>query len=129
MITRNYNTPSALTLNEFLRNFAPPSPANAWRWIEKDDLWQGQLDLPGFTKEEVTVFIDKERVFTVQAKQTQPTEGESPDFPRSEINNKLRLPREADAEKLDATLENGVLNVTLPKMTPDSKIERHIELN
>lgn len=129
MTTRNYNTQPALVLNELFRNFSSPRAATPWRWIEKDEAWTGQIDLPGFTKEEVTVFIDKDRIFTVEAKQSELPEGDTRDFARSEYSSKLRLPREADAEKLTATLEDGVLNVTLPKVTPDSQIERRIELN
>ena len=129
MTTRNCNTQPAAVLNELFRNFSPPRAANPWRWTEKDDAWTGQLDLPGFTKEEVNVLIDKDRIFSVEAKQPELAEGETRDFARSEVSYKLRLPREADAEKLVATLENGVLSVTLPKVTPDSQIERRIELN
>jgi HSP20 family protein len=129
MTTRNYNTQPAVVLNELFRNFAPPRAANPWHWTEKDDAWTGQLDLPGFTKEEVNVFIDKERVLSVTAKQAELPEGEEREFSRREVSYRLRLPREADAEKLHASLENGVLTVTLPKVTPDSQIERRIELN
>ena len=120
---------SAATLNELFRTFAPPRATNPWRWTEKDDAWTGELDLPGFTKEEVNVALDKDRVLAIEAQQTELPEGETRDFARAERNYNLRLPKEADAEKLAAKLENGVLQVTLPKLTPDSQIARHIELN
>ncbi|GHC55432.1 hypothetical protein GCM10007100_22510 [Roseibacillus persicicus] len=100
-----------------------------WRWVEKDEAWRGELDLPGFAKEEVKVSLDKERVLLIEAKQPELAEGEERDFTRSEATYRVRLPREADAEKLEAKLENGVLQVTIPKLTPDSQIARHIELN
>lgn len=127
MNTQTYHNQTALTLNEFLRNLTPNRSANSWRWIEKDDSWKGELDLPGFEKEEVTVFIDKDRILSVTAQQTE-TEEEA-DFTRNKVVSHLRLPREINAEKLAAALESGVLRVTLPKVSPDSKIERQIELN
>ena len=129
MNTANCNTQPSVVLNELFRNFAPSRPANPWRWTEKDEAWKGELDLPGFTKEEVSVSIDKDRVLSVEAKQPEPAEGEEREFNRRDISYRLRLPREADAEKLDAALENGVLRVTLPKVTPDSQIARRIDLN
>lgn len=129
MTTTNCNTQPSVVLNELFRNFAPSRPATPWRWAEKDEAWKGELDLPGFAKEEVTVFIDKDRVLSVEAKQPKLAEGEEREFNRNEVSYQLRLPREADAEKLAAALENGVLRVTLPKVTPDSKIERRITLN
>ena len=129
MMTRTNNHSTAFALDEFFRSFAPSQNPNPWRWVEKDDSWHGQLDLPGFTKDEVVIAIDKERILSVQAEQEELPEEQNHDFPRSEKTYKFELPREIDAEKLAATLENGVLCVTLPKVVPDSKIERRIELN
>jgi len=101
----NYQTSD--TLNELLRTFSTPRSANPWHWVEKDEAWTGELELPG----------------------TELPEGETPDFARSERSYQLRLPKEADAEKLAAALENGILRVVLPKVTPDSQIARKIDLN
>lgn len=130
MNTQTCNTPAA-TLNELFRTFSPPriAPANPWRWAEKDDAWKGEIDLPGFTKDEVNVTIDKDRVLLIEAKQSELPEGETRDFVKAERGYRVRLPRETDAEKLDAKLENGVLQITLPKLTPDSQIARRIDLN
>ena len=129
MKNRTYQNPTSVALDEFFRSFAPAQNAAPWSWAEKDDAWEGQLDLPGFTKDEVTVSLDKERVLSVVAKQPELEEGETRDFARNERTFKLQLPREAAAEKLTAVLENGVLNLNIPKVTPDSAIERRIELN
>lgn len=129
MTTRNNTTQPSVVLNELFRNFAPPRPVTPWRWTEKDEAWKGELDLPGFAKEEVKVSLDKDRVLLIEAKQPELAEGQERDFARSEATYRVRLPREADAEKLEAKLENGVLRVTIPKLTPDSQIARHIELN
>lgn len=128
MNTQTCNTPAA-TLNELFRTFSPPRTASPWRWTEKDDAWKGEIDIPGFTKDEVSVSIDKDRVLLIEAKQSELPEGETRDFAKAERGYRLHLPREADAEKLDAKLENGVLQLTLPKLTPDSQIARRIALN
>jgi HSP20 family protein len=129
MTTRNCNTQPSVALNDIFRTFAPVRQASPWRWTEKDEAWTGELDLPGFAKDEVNVALDKDRVLVVEAKQEELPEGETRNFTRSEVNYRLRLPREADAENLAAKLENGVLRVTLPKATPDSQGARRIELN
>ena len=125
----NYNAQPSVVLNELFRNFTNPGVASPWRWVEKDEAWQGQLDLPGFSKDEVSVSLDKERVLHIEAKQLELTEGEERDFPRNEKSYRLPLPQKVEAEKLNATLEEGVLRVTLPKLTPDSQIARRINLN
>ena len=123
----NYQTSD--TLNELLRTFSTPRSTSPWHWVEKDEAWTGELELPGFTKNEVNVALDKDRILNIKAKQTELPEGETPDFARSERSYQLRLPKEADAEKLAAALENGILRVVLPKVTPDSQIARKIDLN
>lgn len=129
MITQNYNTQPSIAINELFRNLSSPRQASPWQWTETDDAWKGEVDLPGFTREEVTVSLDKDRLLVVEARQTDLPEGESRDFSRSEKTLRLRIPREVDAEKLGAKLEDGVLRVTLPKVIPDSQIARKIELN
>lgn len=126
--TQTCNTPAA-TLNELFRTLSPPRTASPWRWTEKDDAWKGEIDVPGFAKDEVNVSIDKDRILLIEAKQSELPEGEARDFAKAERNYRLHLPREADAEKLNAKLENGVLQITLPKVTPDSQIARRIDLN
>ncbi|MBK1835391.1 Hsp20/alpha crystallin family protein [Roseibacillus ishigakijimensis] len=123
------STQPAVVLNEIFRNLAAPRPSQSWRWTEKDEAWKGELDLPGFTKEEVNVSLDKDRLLVVEARQADLPEGEERDFSREEVSYRLRLPRTAQAEDLSARLENGVLFVTVPKITPDSQIARRIELN
>lgn len=129
MITQNYNTQPSIAINELFRNLSSPRQASPWQWTETDDAWKGEVDLPGFTREEVTVSLDKDRLLVVEARQADLPEGESRDFSRSEKTLRLKIPREVDAEKLGAKLEDGVLRVTLPKVIPDSQIARKIELN
>ncbi|MEM9080921.1 MAG: Hsp20/alpha crystallin family protein [Verrucomicrobiota bacterium] len=113
-------------LDRVFRAFQPTRLTNPWRWTEKDEAWVGEVDLPGFTKEEVSVNLDKDRVLLIEAKQNEESERA---FKRPVATFRLRLPQEADAEKVNAGLENGVLTVTLTKITPDSQRERRIELN
>lgn len=129
MMIKNYNNQPAVTVNDLFRNLTPPRQTSPWQWTETDDAWKGELDLPGFTKEEVKVSLDKDRLLVVEAKQAELPEGETRDFARGERTLRLRIPREVDAEKLAAKLDNGVLSVTLPKVTPDSQVARQIELN
>lgn len=125
----SYPQPNVLSeLDRVFRNFGTPD-STPWQWAEVDDAWQGQLDLPGFSKDEVTVNLDKDRILHIQAQQPELKEGETRNFTRAAIRYRLRLPRQVDGERVAANLENGVLTVTLPKVTPDSQVARQIELN
>ncbi|MDP0492330.1 MAG: Hsp20/alpha crystallin family protein [Verrucomicrobiota bacterium JB023] len=116
----------ATELDRVFRAFATPSTISQWRWLEKDEAWVGQIDLPGFAKEEVTVNLDKDRLLVIEAKHSEDDERE---FKREAVSYRLRLPNEANAENISGKLENGVLEVIVPKVTPDSQIARRIELN
>ena len=92
-------------------------------------------ELPGMTKENVQVTVDDERILTIRGekKQEEQTEDKKKNFVRIERNygsftRSFTLPDNVNAEAISAAFENGVLNVTLPKMEPAKPKEVNIAI-
>jgi HSP20 family protein len=88
--------------------------------VENEDNITVRVDLPGLTSDDVHVEME-DNVLTIRGEigDTIEKEGEryhyrerySGSFQRS-----LRLPNTIDANKVDASFDNGVLNIVLPKL-------------
>lgn len=111
-------------LNQTLRNFGP-APATrapgAYRYEEKDT-YRLRLDLPGFTREEVSLSLEKHEL-TVTAK----SEREDPFL--SDFERTYNLPDDIDPHGIGAKLENGVLDLTFKKLADIDKGVRNIEIS
>jgi HSP20 family protein len=75
--------------------------------------------LPGVRPEEVDITVSN-GVLTIKAEHREEKEDKKRDFYRREIRyggfqRSLRLPNGVDADKADASYENGVLRLQLPK--------------
>ncbi len=88
--------------------------------IETEGGYQVEADLPGVTKNDVTVSVDGQRV-TIEAKvrrETERKEGETVMHAERVVRRYARsfeLPHEVDDSQAVARLEHGVLTLTLPK--------------
>lgn len=101
-------------LNRFLdRNFIetaiPAGPREVFH--ESDTSWILRLDLPGFSKPDVKLTVT-DRILEVVA-ETPPGQPFGGKFER-----KWNLGGDVDTAAISARLENGVLELTLPKHTP-----------
>jgi len=85
---------------------------------------EGEVDvkaaLPGIKPEEVDITVNK-NVLTIKAEHKYETEDKKRDYYRREIRygafqRSLGLPVEVDADKAQATFENGMLHLRLPKV-------------
>ena len=78
---------------------------------ESDHAWILRLDLPGFGKSDVTLSVTN-RVLELKAET-------KPDQPfGGKIQRQWNLGDDIDATAISAKLENGVLELTLPKLAP-----------
>jgi HSP20 family protein len=80
------------------------------------------MDVPGADPAGVEVTLDKRRL-TIMARtmETPPPEGYTPIYGEYQQGNYERgftLAGEIDGDRIDATLKDGVLRLTLPKVTP-----------
>lgn len=104
-----------------------PFPAvNAW---EDHKAVYAEAELPGLTMEDIEVLVMGDEL-TIKGERKD-TEKEGVTYHRRErglgtFSRVLRLPIQIDAEKVEATLRDGVLTVKLPKA--QSALPRKIEL-
>lgn len=88
--------------------------------VDQGDKFEIKVDLPGVTKEDINVSVEGARV-TLQAesrKQRETKDGERVLHTERTITSYARnfeLPAEVTEDGADASFENGVLTLTLPK--------------
>jgi HSP20 family protein len=92
---------------------------------EEEDQYVVLADLPGITKDEVSVLVG-DGVLDISAKRQQESEEEKEGFVRKErgyysFHRRLALPEDADDEGVDAKLEDGVLKLSIPKTKKEEK--------
>ncbi len=85
---------------------------------EKDNI-RVRADLPGLKKEDVEVAVEND-VLTIKGEKKQEKEIKEKDYIRSEryygaFHRSFTLPAGVDAQKVNASYKDGVLEVTLPK--------------
>lgn len=85
---------------------------------EHKDHYRVHLDLPGLSKDEIEITL-KDGLFTVSGeKKMEQKESEGRTVHRErwygKFSRSFRLPKEVDAETIQATFDNGVLEVSLP---------------
>ncbi len=99
------------------------SSRTVWRpqmdLLETDEDYRLHLDMPGMSKDDLKIsYQDNELVVSGERKSTHTDEDE--EFVRVErsfgqFRRAFTLPRTVDAENINATYDNGVLTVTVPK--------------
>ncbi len=86
--------------------------------IHKDDSYYIVMDLPGVSKDNLNISVEKD-VLTIEATTNYPS-FEGKNILRTEFGNvkyvrQFTLSDAVDREKIGANLKNGVLTLTLPK--------------
>ena len=88
--------------------------------IDKEDKVVVAADVPGVEKEDLSVNISGDRL-EISAERKKEAEEKKEGYVRRERTytsyyRLVPLPAEVDADKADATFENGVLEITMPKV-------------
>lgn len=86
---------------------------------ETDEAVDVKASLPGVKPEEVDISVAND-VLTIKAEHRETTEDKKREFYRREIrygafNRSMNLPVSVDADKAEASFENGLLHLHLPK--------------
>ena len=99
--------------------------------FETEKEYRVELAAPGMTKEDFNVHIDEDNnlVITMEKKNENENKGENKqegrylrrEFSYSRFQQTMILPDDVDKEKISAHVENGVLNIELPKFTEEAK--------
>lgn len=92
-------------------------------------------ELPGMSKADVQVTVSDERILTIKGekKQESKTKDDEKNYVRIErsygsFTRSFSLPDNVNAESINAAFDNGVLNLTLPKMEPAKPKEVSVDI-
>ncbi|KAK9907710.1 hypothetical protein WJX75_008604 [Coccomyxa subellipsoidea] len=120
-MTRGVLTPSSQAEKE-LAPFTPRSALGAVDVKETDNAYEFDVDVPGLTKNEIKVSVDRDGVLTISGeRKVEDEEGDDKQgFRRIERGfgkfvRRFQLPDNTDPEHIQAKVENGVLKIVVPK--------------
>ena len=105
--------------------------------IETEKAYKVELAAPGMTKEDFNVRIDEENNLVISMEKKTENKEEKKDgrylrreFSYSKFQQTMILPENVDKDHNSAQVENGVLNIELPKLSEEEvkKPDRTIEV-
>ncbi|MGJ8623780.1 MAG: Hsp20/alpha crystallin family protein [Yoonia sp.] len=106
---------------------APASEASG-----DDDLYRIAVELPGVEEDDIHLSVEDGVVFLKGEKRTDREEkGETWYFSERQygaFSRSFRLPPDAQGDAVDAQLKDGVLTITIPKVTPKKRENAKIEI-
>jgi HSP20 family protein len=87
--------------------------------MESDDQYHLSVDLPGISRDDVTVSVENNRL-TIRGERASQSHAEDANILRMERSvgtfyRAIRLPESVNEDAIKASFTNGVLSVTLPK--------------
>ena len=102
-------------------------------WKETPTKHVFKIDLPGLGKEDVVVTIEDGRTLTISGQRIREQVQKGDTWHRVERSTgafmrKFRLPQTANLDRITATVENGVLTITVPKEEKEVDKTRSIEV-
>jgi HSP20 family protein len=95
--------------------------------VENDQEFKVLAELPGLDQNDIQVSLDHNEL-TISGEKKEEKEDKQQNYYHLEraygsFRRSIQLPVEVDADKIDATFKNGVLNIVLPK-TAESRRKR-----
>ena len=118
---------------EFENKMVPSAKAeNIWMPAvnEKEDekAYYVEVDLPGVKKEDINVEV-KDNILTISGERKFKKEEEDKGYKRVEsffgkFERSFTLPADADADKIEASVEDGVLKLTIPKIEQKENVKK-----
>jgi HSP20 family protein len=97
---------------------------------ETDDAYTLRVDVPGMTKEDISINLQN-NTLTISGERLSERTEESEEYVRVErafgnFHRTFTLPDAVDQENIEATYENGVLTINIPKTAKSTR--RQIEI-
>lgn len=110
---------------------------NLRQWLPATDVSETpeavtlRLEVPGLTREQIKIAVEN-NVLTVRGEKSQETSGENETFRRTErsfgaFERSFSLPAYVDSDRVQASLQDGVLTITLPRREETKAREVKIE--
>lgn len=102
-----------------------------WDIQQTDDEIRMRFDMPGLSKEDVSVTVEDDDVLVIKGnyKKEESSDGDGNEKngswwnqSYSSYNSRLQLPQNCEKDNIKAELNNGVLLITIPK----AKVERKV---
>ncbi|XP_010520294.1 PREDICTED: 17.6 kDa class I heat shock protein 3-like [Tarenaya hassleriana] len=95
-------------------------------WRETPEAHVFKADMPGLKKEEVKVEVEDGNILQISGERNREKEEKDDTWHRVErasgkFTRRFRLPENARMEEIKASMENGVLTVTVPKVPEEKK--------
>ena len=102
--------------------------------IESDKNYEIEISAPGAKKEDMNLSIDSENNLVIELdtkEEKEEKDGEKKEdrhfirreFSRMQFKQMLTLPENVKKEEINAKMDDGILKITLPKVTEDEKKE------
>ena len=132
---RKYNNQNWLPsiFNDFFDNnwmVKTNATAPAINVIESEKEYKVEVAAPGMTKDDFNIHLseDNELVITMEKKNENQEEDK---FSYTKFQQALILPDDVEKENISASVSEGVLTITLPKLQPEekAKVSRQIEIH
>ena len=112
------------------RNYSQTVRRDGIDFYENDDHYLVQADLPGFDSSLVDITLEGQSLKISADESTQPETGQNPKVigrRKTSFTRVLRVPETVELDNIKASLEHGLLTVTLPKRAEDKM--RKIQIN
>ena len=101
--------------------------------LEDENKYELELAAPGMTKEDFLVTLDEDGDLVIKMEKKQENKDEKRhghylrrEFSYTKFQQTMLLPEDCEREKIEATVENGVLKVNIPKkekIQPEKRVK------
>ncbi|GLT60167.1 hypothetical protein SLA2020_329460 [Shorea laevis] len=103
-------------------------------WKETPEAHIFKADLPGLKKEEVKVEVEEGRILQISGERSKEQEEKNDQWHRIERSSgkflrRFRLPENAKMDQVRASMEDGVLTVTVPKEEEKKQEVKSVEIS
>lgn len=96
------------------KNF--PTSAPLTNIINHDDLVEIQMSVPGLSKQDISVSIEKNQLIVTSTKENADANFKRREFKVGSFKKVFNIPDTVNIDTITATTENGILKITLQKI-------------